>query len=365
LFPYFLIATLLLLLALTEQLVPIKKTPVVAVLTCTLLIFFSGLRGDIDKDYENYLYAFDTVLNPSDYFKNFQDWIFFEPMYYLIPSFFKTYVSPAYYTLYTFILFAILGVSIKFIALSRLTNLFFLALFCYFCYFYLLHEITQIRQGIASGILLMTIPLAVKRKYIYCIILIFLAALFHYSSLFILLILLLHKEKQKPKLYAIILTTTFLLAFVDTSFFMTVFQLNLGFLTTKTIATVNFTEAGIFTEINKLNIFFLINFFTAAFLLYYSKLIQKQNPYAVLLIKIQILGLLLFQIFSAIPIVAFRINDLLGIVSIVNLTFYTYIFKNKWIGISITIIISLGFLLVTIYYGKLLKEYHINPLLAF
>jgi hypothetical protein len=366
LFPYFLIAILLLFLALTEQLVPIKKNLFIPVLTGILLILFAGLRADdIDKDYENYLDAFNLVLNPSDYFKHFQDWIFFEPMYYLIPSFFKTYTSITYYTLFTFLLFAIAGVTIKFFAIARLTNLFFLALFCYFCHFYLLHEMTQIRQGIASGVLLLIIPLTMRRKYIRCVLLILVASLFHYSSLFLFLIFPLNKTDQKTKLYTIILVTTFVLAFVNTSFFMTVFQFNLGPLTVRTQAAVGFIEAGVFTEINKLNIFFLTNFFISAVFLYYSKLIQTQNSYAVLLIKLQILGLLFFQIFSAIPTIAFRINDLLGIVSIITLPFFTYIFKNRWIGISVTISISISFFLVNLYYGKLLNGYHLNALLNF
>jgi hypothetical protein len=280
----------------------------------------------------------------------------------LVPSILKTYLSVKHYSLYAFILFAFLGVTIKFIAISRLVHFFFLAIFVYFCYFYLVHEMTQIRQGIASGVLLLIIPFAFNRQYFKCLFYILIASLFHYSSLFLCLIFFLNKTKQKQKLYAIILLTTFLLAFVDTSVVMTVLRLDFGPFSTKTQAAVNLIEAGLFTDINKLNIFFLLNFFSSAILLYYSELISQKNPYAVLIIKIQIIGLLLFQVFSATPSIAFRINDLLGIVSIISFTFYIYIFNNKWVGFTVTIMLSIIFLFICLFYGKLLNPYSLNSL---
>ena len=50
-----------------------------------------------------------------------------------------------------FLVYAIMGVSLKMFAFKKYSDHYILMLAIYLCYFYELHELTQIRAGVASG----------------------------------------------------------------------------------------------------------------------------------------------------------------------------------------------------------------------
>ena len=106
-----------------------------------------------------------------------------EPTFTLISSLVKA-VCP--WPVLLFVIYASIGVTCKIFAIKRLTSLLFLSLVIYISNVYLLHDMTQIRAGVASGIFLLAIrPLAEHKIFRYTA-LILLAALFHYSSLLLL-----------------------------------------------------------------------------------------------------------------------------------------------------------------------------------
>ena len=78
-----------------------------------------------------------------------------------------------------FTLYAILGVSAKLYGIKRLSNLEFYSLFIYSCNLFLLHEMTQIRAGLAIGIIFIALAeLRDNNKKNFCL-WIFLASFFH------------------------------------------------------------------------------------------------------------------------------------------------------------------------------------------
>ena len=243
--PYFLLFTIILLLAGFEQIYDGPKIKPLVWLVGILLVAFAAFRPEnIDKDYANYVNSFKQFEAPLDYFRYFDDWAFFEPLYYFIPSLLKTYFTTSYYIPLTFFLFAAFGVSLKLTGIGKLSNFFFLTVLCYFSHFYLLHEMTQIRAAIASGSLLLLIPIVQKKKHLLAILIIALTCLLHYSALFLLLLLFLNPTNSKPKLYWSLLGATLVLAFIDTSFVFSYLSFDLGPITLKSTSYQTLTESG-------------------------------------------------------------------------------------------------------------------------
>lgn len=82
-----------------------------------------------------------------------------------------------------FLIFAILGISIKFYAFNKISPIPLLSLALYLLSYFLLHDYTQIRAGVASGIFLLGIQdLSAGEKHLYFKKVV-LACLFHWTAL--------------------------------------------------------------------------------------------------------------------------------------------------------------------------------------
>jgi len=321
------------------------------------LVFVTFRPVGGDKDYVSYLLSFDSFQEPLDYFKHYNEWVYFDPMYYLIPSFFKTYVSQTDYALMAFFTFALVALSLKFISIGKLTNLFFLTLVVYFSNFFLLHEMTQIRVGAASAIFLFSIPHLLNKKYAAYIGMVLLAMLFHYSALLYFIPLLLSPFHFKQKIYFLMLGIVLVMTFVPTDFILPLLKINLGDVQVKSNNYIEYAELGVTDEVNKINVNFLISFAITAMFTFFIHTIQSKNKYAFLLIKLQILGLFLFQLFSPIPGFAFRSSELFMVTQIITIPFLVYIFKNKWLGYGLVILIAVMFFWLNLFYGKMMQDY--------
>ncbi|MFN3712003.1 MAG: EpsG family protein, partial [Alishewanella aestuarii] len=114
-----------------------------------LLILIAGFRPvGFDRDSIAYILLLDTPLNQADLKDK-------EPAFWLIVELNRSLFEGNERTF--FLIFAILGVSLKIIAISRLSLDPILSLWIYICSYFLLHDMTQIRAGVASGIFLLSI----------------------------------------------------------------------------------------------------------------------------------------------------------------------------------------------------------------
>lgn len=358
-FIYIAIFIFIALLALAEQIIGKKHLFEFRLLLAAMLIVFAAFRPEGgDRDYENYLFSFELFLEPSDYFTHYFEWAFFDPMYYLIPSFIKTFISQYSYAIITFIFFSLLAVSLKFSGINKLSRFFFLSVLVYFSNFYLLHEMTQIRAAVATGLFLTGLYYFEKKSYLTFFILILVAFLFHYSSLIYLFLFFINSTKINFKIYFGLMAATLLFAVINMGFIFSFFNLELlGPLTMRASSHVEMTEYGIADKINKLNVMFLASFAITAMLVFFSDAIYQQNKYAYLLLKIQVWGLFIFQFFSAVSAIAFRFSELFLCVQILTLPFIVYLFRNRWIGVAMVILISGGYFWINLFYEKLMKPY--------
>ncbi len=322
-----------------------------------MLLFVTARPPGGDKDYVSYLLSFSTFNDPLDYFRNYNQWIYFDPMYYLIPSFFKTYITQEHYSILTFFFYALIALSFKFAALSKLSDFFFLSLLVYFSNYFLLHEMTQIRVGVATAFFLFALPYLYSKKYTAYILMILLAILFHYSSILYVLPLFLKPDHFNKKLYYACLALILVLLFVPTNFIITLFRLDTGELSFKSNNYLDYAELGITQQANKLNAGFIINYLLVFLWVIFIDQLKMYNNYAILLVKLQILALFLFQFFSPIPGFAFRFSELFLCTQIFTTPFLVYLFKKKWLGYLSVILIVIGYLWLNLYYGELMQDY--------
>lgn len=155
----------------------IKPQINIGILISIFLVFFAGGRVNTGLDYVGYEDYFIKVQNGSLGLIN----PIVEPMYVILSM-----ISPSYRVL--LFIMAIGCVVVKYIALRKLgVKLIAFAMFFYFSSFFLYYDMGIMRQGLAMGICLLSIPCAEKKDkkfFIYIII----ASLVHISALLFMVI---------------------------------------------------------------------------------------------------------------------------------------------------------------------------------
>lgn len=306
-----------------------------------LLILIAAFRnGESFRDYDMYVNMFqgnnDTIVEPSFVFIRF------------IVKFFLGDNS-----IYLFIIFAIIGVSLKFIAIKQLTELWFYSILIYLSNFFILHEMTQIRVGVASALFLLCIKPIYERNLKRFLLFAFLAFTFHFSALIILPLWFLNTKPQK----------TWLIILVPISYI--IYFLGVNFITVIPISGIK-EKIEIYQQLQELggeeslpvnvfNLVFLTKIFLYYFFIYKYDLLLSYNVYFPLVIKIYCISLVSYIIFSQISAFATRISELFGIVEIILIPFVFYIFRPIYFSKLLVIFIGFSFLLIVLFYVKLIE----------
>lgn len=213
---------------------------------------------------------------------------------------------------------------------------------------------TQIRAGIASGILLLCIKPLYDRNFKTFFFLVVIAVSFHYSSVIILPLWFLNPFSLKRKFYLSVLPLAYLLALKGVTIGYLVEQVPLPQVQSLYSMYQMQIENGEGDVINLFNSLQILRCIVLYFLVYYSSLIVLNNKYIFLLIKIYTIALTSFVLFSDIPVISFRISELLSIVEIVLFPLIVYVFKEKRVAMLMPITIGLFMLLVNLFYIKLI-----------
>ena len=141
-----------------------------------LLIFLAGLRPvGLDRDsimYETELLTqFHTI-----------NWFSKEPTFWLIQqlnlNFFYGMSTPFFF------IYAITGVFIKYLVINKISPFPFLSFIVYISFFYIIHEMTQIRAGVATAFVFWSMHDVINNKVKFFLAKIFFATMFHASAIF-------------------------------------------------------------------------------------------------------------------------------------------------------------------------------------
>jgi hypothetical protein len=288
---------------------------------CIIMIFLCAFRTiGVDPDSESYEEIFKSNENNPKLLVEFS--------FLFISGIIKNFTDDVHYL---FLIYAMLGITIKFYALRQLSPWYFLPLVIYFGNYFILHDFIQIRAAVASAMLLLAIrPLSEgnkKRAIVYFLI----ANLFHYSSLVFYPILFFSNNLSKIWKYALI-------AIMPLGAIL--FMLRLDFLSALPIPYIQeklemyktLTETGFFEEFNLKNVPLWIQYVIILYSLYFYDTILEKCPALPLLLKATAYSMFFFFAFSSVSVVAGRFQELLGIVELALFPCVCYTIRPQFYG---------------------------------
>jgi hypothetical protein len=312
---------------------------------CSGLILFSlaaSRSGGVDNDYTGYINYYNDILHHS--FSRV------EPTFILITRIVDRIFSN---NLYLFIIYALLGIFLKFYAISTLTSFRLLSVLVYFSGFFLLFEMTQIRAGVAAGLLLNCISTIKERRLGLFIFLASLASLFHYSALVIFPLYFLNGKKLNELIYLLLIPFAYILYYSKFNILLLAREIPIPLVQIK-LSTYLYW-ASLNKTINLFNYVHLSRCLLAFLFLWKWRLIAETNPYSIILTKIYVIAIFIFVAFANIPAISSRISELLMIVEIILIPYLIIILKPKYLSISVVIGIAFTFLNFFLLYTKIFK----------
>lgn len=254
--------------------------------------------------------------------------------------------------IYVFVFYALIGVSLKFIAIHRLTELWFLSLVVYLSNFFILHELTQMRGGVAAGFLLLCIKPIYDRDWKRFLLFSTCAILFHYSALVILPLWILGHKPRKTWLFVSI-PIAYIVYFSGINLIGTI---PIPAIEAKLEMYQRVQEFGSdnWSAINVFNLVFICKILIFYMLLWKYELIACRNKYSIVLMKVYCISLMAFPIFATMPVVGFRISELYGIVEIILIPLLYYVFTPRIVSRFIVIVIAMIVVFISVFYSKLI-----------
>lgn len=303
-----------------------------------ILILFAGLR-EIGIDH-------DSVAYRNYYDMGKEIWIMAEPTFGIISRLVKYIFNNFQYVI---IIYAIAGITLKFKAINRLTELQWLSLIVYFSTYFLLHEFTQIRAGIASGLVLLSIPHIAERKPWHFLGFVGLAMLFHYSAIIALPLYLLtdsHLNRAWKILIGSLIPIGIVLHYLK--FDPLLFVIPIETIRLK-IEIYQQNQESTNISLNIFNLVYIVKYIILYILLFYYETIYNKAKYISLLLKIYALSLFAYTALSSNTIIAMRISELLGVVEMILIPYLYYLIKPKWAGAALVVFIAFVYLIINIY----------------
>ncbi|WP_339916176.1 EpsG family protein [Yeosuana marina] len=307
------------------------------------LIVLAGFRGDIDKDYSLYISRYEYISSGK--------YVLVEPFFVLI-SYIINYTVDNVIAL--FVIFAILGVGLKYLAIKKLSNFWMCSMLVYFSYFFFLHDMIQIRTAVASAVLLLSIPFIYTKNLKGFLVLILLGSMFHYSLIAVIPMYFIN-EKKVERVFLFLIPLSYLLFFLNINL-----SSFLEFISSFYSGETRFDYYVKLAKTNSISIFSvlqLIHIIVSYILLWKWKFLSEKNNYFIILLKFYVIGTFLYVAFADIPALGIRFSELFQIVEIILIPMLIFITKNRFDAKYLIIILSLFSLLLVTYRLELIKPY--------
>ncbi len=311
-----------------------------------LLIIIAAFRGSIGHDYEVYVLSYQYV---SDGYP-----VLMEPSFVLI----------SWLVLFTvnkiellFLIYAILGVCAKVEGIRRLSPFIMLSLLLYISNFFLLHEMTQIRAGVATGFFLIAVPNIAEKKFIKYFAYILLASFFHLSALVALPFYFLNQDRLNKYVFLGLIPLSYVIHLLHFDILSLVSRLPFAYTQDKLDIIERISTSGEAIRTNVLNVLQVSRVFFACLVVLLSHRLKSSSPHIFILIKLYAFSVCAMPLFSTVPELAFRLGELVGVVEIVLLPFLIYVFKEKRLTYFLLCCYALAVLMLNLHYNKLLQPY--------
>lgn len=362
-FIYIIIAILLTLLALLFPKMNDKSKSLAICLTVIVLFVIAAFRGQkVDQDYVwAYGYFIKNIPDAHFMFRDFAGYLNRLPApefsFCVLVSFIKcvtTSVMPVVAVVYAFF-----AVPTKINGIRKLSNdeFFGFALLFYFANLFLLHEMTQIRAGLATGIFLCAIPAIYKRQAAKYFSMIIVAALIHRSTMLALPLYFLGCKGINFKLWFGTTIALLVLAVVRYDVVSFILDYDVPILHHKLVIYMAMQDWLKF-KVNLFNVFILLQLCVSVLLYWKRELVVPHCPYFYFLLKLNLLSVIVFYFFSRIPVFAFRLNDFYGCCTIILYPLIYYVIKPRAVSQLVVLGMAWGILLVNLFHNKLLHSYY-------
>lgn len=298
-----------------------------------VMVLIAGLREiGLDPDSENYEYSFQHYYQSSEMGM-------VEPSFTLISAVLNVFTDNVHLL---FLVYAFLGVTIKLYAFKKNLQCIFVPLMLYISFYFVLHEMTQIRAGVVSALFLLAVYHIAKKEKRKALLLIIVGSFFHYSSLALLPTLVFGNKDFNRKgsiLIALLIPLSYLIYFGGISMLL---NTDIPLIGNKLAIYQQAMEKGKMTvNINVFDPVHLVSVMLFYYTLYFRKTITAFNENYNVVIKIVAIGLFLHTSLAFLPVLALRISQLYCIVNIFLFSGIVYTFKQKWMGITVLVLLSI------------------------
>ena len=353
---YYLLFFLFLCMALLEDKLTRESKVQLLILSGVFLVFFSGLRSrEVGSDYKTYEMLYKSVqefsilfYTPSNFFNNYR----LEPSFILISSLAKTYLGDGIKIV--FFVYALLGVTLKIKAVKEISDYKLLSLLIYFSSVFFLHDMNQVRAGVAIGVLLLSIPSIVENNFKRFVSFLLIAIFFHYSSIIFLLFYFLNTKKINQIVWLFVLIVPIVMCLLKFDIISILSKFEFGVFSEKVRAYSELQK----TTHNRINIFnfgVLIQIVVSLFFIVNAG--KSKNRYVVILTKISCFGVAFFYLFSSVPILAFREFELLSCVQIFLIPLSIDLIRPKAFAQSVILLISFLYFINQLVVNSIFSSY--------
>lgn len=319
-----------------------------------LLSLFAGLRSEESStDYSEYVKIFNNISSNKLLF--YDQKMMVEPTFYTIASLLRTQEISI---VFLFLIYASLALFLKGKTILRDSKYIFCSLIIYYSNFFLLHEMTQIRAGVATGFFLLSIPSIESKKFKSFLLYMLFAILFHISAVLYLPLFFLKDKSLNKKNYSLLLLIAIIISVLKFTFIDYLQYIPIAAIQNRYDLYTGVMANGIISNsINLFNLFSIIDLIICLLLIKYSNILEERIPHFNIYAKTYIIGVSAFFIFSTFPPIAFRVKELMIVSQFIIIPFFiSFTSKNKFFVRALIVFISFIFLYTNIHF-KLVKPY--------
>lgn len=277
-----------------------------------ILVFFVGLRGDVDPDYASYKDIFYSAKVKSE--------VNVEPLFLY---FNKIIIYLGMEFQWVIFLMALFSITLKITFFFKYSKNFAFSVLIYYCSMFFLYDFIAIRQALAMALFMISIPYLIERKLFHYAVFIIFASFIHLSALVLLpLYFFIHYSYNKILLYVVLIFATLTSVFkVD----IQLVSLALNYISLPGFASNKldvYTQEDVFAALSlrQLLLGFIFVFFIS----------KKDDKIIQVLLNIYILGIVVGTLFNEVPQLSFRLKAYFLWTESVLVVYYIYkIFKNN------------------------------------
>lgn len=240
-----------------------------------------------------------------------------------------------------FVIYAVISLFLVFISYRKLSNTPHISIILYFCFYYVVHNLNQIRAGLATGFALLSIYywLKIPSQKKVSLLFILLAIISHYSFIiFIPILLLIRNSSKNIIIYISLIPISYLLHYFSLTPVYLLSYLNIDYLVNKLILYQEFGK-DVVQEVNVFSLLILLKLLFIVILISFRRILSKTTIYFYFYLKLYIVGLFSLIVLSDMPGMAFRTAELFWIIE--PLILPTIFVKLKPLKISYCILFIL------------------------